>query len=128
MKKIISILLISLILIQTSSIGFDDILKVKNLYEHARYHYETYGDSFFEFLAEHYGDEMASHQNEHKEHQKLPLKHMDNCLQHHVSFTFNDIQFNLNCDCIIHINSNYFYKELVSSFENSPVFQPPKTA
>ncbi|AOW21399.1 hypothetical protein [Urechidicola croceus] len=126
MTKLISILFSSLILVQSFNISFEDLSKLNVLLEHADYHQETYGDSFFEFLSEHYGDEIAQHQNDHKEHEDLPFKHKhQTCAHVNTAFTFNKIYFEIGSQPILTIPSNFFYKESSSSFEKPSVFHPP---
>ena len=128
MSKMFAILFSTLILIQSSNISLEDISRLNILMEHAQYHKETYGDSFFEFLTEHYGADMQQHQNEHRQHQDLPFKHHKDCT--HVVFDFtmgSKISFDNDQQNFIGIPLNFFYKESSSSFEKPSVFQPPKT-
>lgn len=129
MTKLFAILFSILILVQSSNIGFEDISKLNVLLEHAQYHQETYGDSFFEFLTEHYGEDMLQHQNDHEEHEELPFKHKQDCT--HIAFDFTaNAQFCLHNTnpILIRIPLNFFYKESSSLFEKPSVFQPPKLA
>ena len=52
--------------------------------EHASFHQETYGDTFAEFIIEHYITDQLNQNNEHKEHQDLPFKQDHNTCQHSV--------------------------------------------
>ena len=129
MSNLFSLLFSALILVQSSNISFDDLSKLNILLEHAKYHQETYGDSFLDFLAEHYGEKTASHQNEHKEHEILPFKHYQDC--NHIShdFTVSPHFYLDNCQQnIIQIAFNFFYEDSSSLFEKPSVFQPPKLA
>jgi hypothetical protein len=128
MKKIVSILLVSLILVQTSDFTFEDILKVKDLYEHAKFHQQVYGDNFLEFLAEHYGNKVTQHNGKHKEHKNLPLKHSDSCSHAQVNFTQTILYYNFSCCDTVEKNSNFFYKDSYSYFKKASIFQPPKQA
>ena len=128
MKKFISILLIGLILLQTSDISFDDIIKINNLYEHAVFHKKMYGDNFWQFLSEHYGDNTTGHQNDHKEHQNLPLKHVQDSMHAHVTLTHSFCNYTLSIKCLIEKKTNFFYNELFTSFKNIKIFQPPRFA
>ena len=67
MKRIISILLIGLLLFQSSNVNINDILLVNNFLKHAEFHQKNYGDNLLEFLSEHYGDKRQAH---HSENQK----------------------------------------------------------
>jgi len=127
MKKTISILLISLILLQTSEASIGDILQLKNLYKHAKFHQEAYGDDFFDFFSEHYGDEMQTHQNEHPEHENLPLKHQHNCIDTTITAVTHAC-YSINEQSRLQIPVNFFYTESTSVFEKPSVFQPPQFA
>ncbi len=129
MSKLFAILFSSLILVQSLSISFEDFSKLNVLLEHAKFHQETYGDSFFEFLAEHYGENIIQHGIDHEEHEELPFKHQRDCT--HIAFDFTaNPRFNLdsNQQSFIQIPFNFFYKESSSLFEKPSIFQPPKLA
>ncbi|HHC79203.1 MAG TPA: hypothetical protein ENK46_04925 [Flavobacteriia bacterium] len=126
MKKIISIVLMSLILIQTSEASISDVLQLKSLFQHAKFHQQMYGDSFFEFLSEHYGQKAYEHRNEHKEHHDLPLKNHQNIINALTVFVVCISHFTIKEQTFIETASNFFYKEPTSSFEKPSVFQPPK--
>ena len=129
MTKFTSILLTSLLLIQSLNISFEDISKLNVLLEHAKFHQEKYGDSFFEFLSEHYGEGKYQANNNHKEHENLPFKHNSQTCSHlNTAFTFNAIVLETKKYPILTLSSNFFYKESSSSFEKSSIFQPPKLA
>jgi len=127
MRKIISITLISLILFQTSGASFGDVLQVKNLYQHAKFHQETYGDSFFAFFSEHYGNERLVHQDEHQEHEDLPFKHQHNYVDT-VTTVAAITNYTIKEQSLIEIPFDFFYTESTSIFEKLSVFQPPKLA
>lgn len=128
MLKTFAIFLSSLILLQSLDIGLEDISKINVLLEHAQFHQEKYGESFVDFLTEHYGsNEHLSDQ--HKEHKDLPFK--KDCITHtHLPsvFTLNAQILELKKSVIVQTQQNYFYKESYSFFEKQSVFQPPKFA
>jgi hypothetical protein len=127
MKKIISFLLISLILVQTTDVNMSDILQIKDLYQHAKFHQEMYGDSFIDFLSEHYGEKEIAHQGEDEEHGKLPFKHQHNCADAAPVFTVFNTSFTINEQpTTIENKTHFFYKEHTSFFEKPSVFQPPQ--
>ena len=128
MMKFIAILLSNLILLQSLNIGMESFTKIKVLLEHVEYHQEQYGDTFFDFLVEHYGDnnDLVTITN-HKEHKDLPFKKVSLTYNHLISdFNFNLIIFELKNKVILNSKSNYYYQESYSHFEKSSVFQPPK--
>lgn len=129
MNKILALTYSFLILIQSFNINLDDISKINALIDHAQFHKEMYGDSFFDFLAEHYGEARDDHESDHKEHKDLPFKdnhHM--CTHINLSFISPNISFKISNEDFIEIPFNFFYKESFTSFEKPSVFQPPKHA
>ncbi len=129
MYKIISIILTFLILSQTSEVSIVDVLKVKNLYEHAKFHQENYGDTILDFLAEHYGDGDMDHKNDHQDHDNLPFKHTSQTCSHNILlFTIDLIHQELEINTSLDMSVNFFYKESTSDFEKNSIFQPPRLA
>ena len=129
MSKILAFTYSFLILIQSFNINLEDISKFNVLLEHAEFHEEMYGDTFFQFLAEHYGDARDNHENDHKEHEDLPFKdshHM--CTHINTSFISVANNFELNYHEFIEIPFNFHYKETVTDSEKTSIFQPPKSA
>lgn len=125
MSKVFAILFSTLILVQSSNFSFEDFSKLNVLLEHANYHKETYGDSFFEFLVEHYGEDMIQHKSDHQEHEDLPFKHHH--VYGHLAYNLTPYSaFNFYNYNFIQIPFNFFYKESSSLFEKPSVFQPPK--
>ncbi|AJR02687.1 hypothetical protein [Siansivirga zeaxanthinifaciens] len=130
MSKIIVVLYSFLILTQSFNINIEDISKFNALMEHAKYHKEVYGDSFFNFLSEHYGNQMVQHENEHTGHENLPFKDPHHMLCHiNTAFILAPyISYSLNTSIVKEIPLNFLYKEPVSLHEKLSVFQPPKLA
>lgn len=130
MSKTIAIIYSFLILIQSLNINFEEFSKLQAFMEHAEFHKSLYGDTFFEFLSEHYGDKMVEHQGKHREHQNLPFKDNHNlCTHMNTSFlNQNAIVFEIKHEEFTEIPFNFFYKDSFSSFEKPTIFQPPKNA
>ena len=129
MSNLVAISFSLLILIQSFNINLEDISKFKVLLEHAQYHQERYGDSFMDFLVEHYGDKKVEHGNNHKEHEDLPFKDSQHMSSHiNNVFTVNSIKYDLKYSPFIAVPFNFFYKESTSLFEKTSVFQPPQFA
>ena len=129
MSKLAAISYSFLILIQSFNINFEDISKFQVLLDHANYHAETYGDSFVDFIAEHYGDAKYQHGDKHSEHKNLPFKDCQHLLSHiNLSFTYSKICYDFQHTSFVEIPLNFFYKESSSLFEKPSVFQPPKFA
>ena len=127
MMKVFSFLLSSLILVQSFNISFEDVSKLNVLLEHARYHQESYGDSFFEFISDHYLEEDNHSNNQHKEHEDLPFKHKNQTLNTlNFTITFNTFLNVEKSTTLKSSQTNFYYKESSSVFEKQSVFQPPK--
>ncbi len=127
--KFIAIILSNLILLQSLNINLESFSKLEVLLEHAQYHQEKYGDSFLEFLSEHYGDKDLLATKNHKEHENLPFKHTNhNCTYHITDFSFENTLFEIKKNIVLQTKPNYSYKELHSNFEKTSIFQPPKQA
>ncbi|WP_397445167.1 hypothetical protein [Polaribacter sp. R77954] len=126
MAKLTSILLAHLILLQSLNVNLDSFSKLTVLLEHAKFHQEKYGDTFFEFLSEHYGSNEFK-ATKHKEHKDLPFKqNAQNYNQLPTVFALNTSLFALKPNIVIQIQQNYYYKESHSLFEKPSVFQPPQ--
>ncbi len=127
MTKLFSIIFANLILFQSFNIGFDDFSKLNTLLEHASFHQENYGDSFLEFISEHYGEEFKNHSNVHKEHEDLPFKHDQQSCQHIPTiFMLNSTAIELNEYVFVDALKTFSYKESYSIYEKPSVFQPPR--
>tara|TARA_R110002033_G_scaffold60806_3_gene111121 strand:+ start:1606 stop:1908 length:303 start_codon:yes stop_codon:yes gene_type:complete len=99
------------------------------LLKHAEFHKEKYGDTFFEFLAEHYGDSKVNHEDDHEEHKDLPFKDAQHMLTHtNTSFISITNNFDFQYQEFIEIPFNFHYEDTFTNFEKSSIFQPPKHA
>jgi hypothetical protein len=129
MTKFITILLSNLILLQSLNVDVESFSKLDVLLEHAQFHQEKYGDSFFEFLSEHYGTQDLLDKKEHKEHKDLPFKHSThNCTHHITDFSLSNTLFEIKNNIFLESKPNYSYRESLSFFEKTSIFQPPKCA
>ncbi|MFB9056042.1 hypothetical protein ACFFU9_04735 [Mariniflexile ostreae] len=130
MSKLIVIFYSFLILVQSFNINLEDFSKFNALLEHAHYHQDMYGDNIFEFISEHYGAQMVSHESKHEEHEGLPFKDEHHVFTHiNTVFTlFSTIAFTVHAQVLTEIPLNFFYKESISLFEKPSVFQPPQFA
>jgi hypothetical protein len=127
MNKLIAISYSLLILVQSFNFSFEDLSKLSTLIEHAEFHQKNYGDSFLEFLSEHYGETKFAHGNNHDEHEDLPFKHHhQTCAHTNSAFTLQTLNFDLESLPFIEIPFNFHYTESSSLFEKQSVFQPPK--
>lgn len=131
MSKLTAIFLSSLILIQSIHLGFDDILQLDELIEHAQFHKQEYGDNFFVFLSKHYGELKAEHsekhQEEQKDHEQLPFQ-----CQSHITLTAFVIHDSIFESDTIESSeapeANFHYQSSFSSLHKKGLLQPPKQA
>lgn len=129
MTKLVAIFYANIILFQSFDVSLEDASKWSALLEHAAYHHEAYGDSFVDFISEHYGEASVQHEGAHSEHESLPFKNSEHNSCHvNSSFTLQSFDFINNYKSIGEIPFNYCYKESISLFEKPSVFQPPKSA
>lgn len=128
MQKLLSITYAFLILFQSISFEVRDLVHLDTFFEHAEFHKQAYGDSFLQFIAEHYGNSREEHQGDHQ-HEDLPFQH-EHQMCSHLSPVFTFENSNIEFDQIefVEIPCNFFYKESNSIFEKYPLLQPPKTA
>ncbi|MFD2551247.1 hypothetical protein ACFSQP_05405 [Bizionia sediminis] len=129
MQKTVAILFSVLILFQSLHISEDNFARLGVLLEHAAYHQEQYGDTFFEFLIEHYADTNVHPPSQHEEHEQLPFKdHQHTCTHSSVAFALTTQHIMLTPQVLIETPVNFYYTDSVSLFEKPAVFQPPKVA
>ena len=123
----------SLLLLQSTSIGVADVLRIDQLIEHAQLHQQEYGDSLWVFLSKHYGELQQEHMGEHphnsKDHSQLPFHH-NGCV--HMTFValIHEVP-NTHLGKIAGSDQEkqgYHYQEPRSNRFVSGIFQPPKHA
>ena len=129
--KSTSIILSVVLLTQSLSIHFSDILKLQSLLEHMQFHEAAYGDDIFSFVSKHYGNKMEEHNGEtgdDGEHQKLPFNQRVACDTGHL-FVFEFEQPGLLfVETPTAKKRDFYYYNLYSYLENSDIFQPPRQA
>ena len=90
MFRLASILLSTLMLLQSLHFGVSDLMQLDELLEHAKYHQQEFGDSFLTFLSKHYGDQKMEHQRDHREeqpdHEQLPFQQIPQQISGHTHF------------------------------------------
>ncbi|MEP3208215.1 MAG: hypothetical protein ABJN95_03450 [Maribacter sp.] len=132
MFKITSITVSLLILVQSFNIHFKDIVELDELFEHAQFHAEEYGDNFLVFISKHYGELKAehsqNHQEEKEEHEQLPFQHQ--CQTALLSaFVLNQTpDYPLEIDLALGLDSNFFYQASYHSLTQEELLQPPRQA
>jgi len=132
MKSLVAISLSLLVFFQSVGFGMADILTLNKLVEHAQYHSNEYGDSFFAFFEKHYGNLKAEHQKKNQEeksqHEKLPFQH-NNCNHLLAEVVLTSYQSPLQKSVVTNTASpHFYYQDLYSFLERVSIFQPPKIA
>ena len=130
MNKLFSILLSSLILLQTFGVHYDDIIQLDELIEHAEFHKAQYGDNMIVFLSKHYGDLKLEHQRDHqeekKDHEKLPFNHSSS-ITSVADMVINPFKTELNQLEIVDFKVlNFHYQAPTSSIHTEGILQPPR--
>lgn len=129
-NKLFSILLSSLILLQTFGVHYDDIIQLDELIEHAEFHKAQYGDNIIVFLSKHYGDLKLEHQRDHqeekKDHEKLPFNHSSS-ITSVADMVINPFKTELNQLEIVDFKVlNFHYQAPTSSIHTEGILQPPR--
>ena len=130
MKKLVSIVLSLVVLVQSSAISMEDIVQIDDFIEHAKFHSQEYGDNLIVFISKHYGDLMIEHEKDHQEekeqHEELPFKQNSNVI---ASYAFLLQSENLDIKLPLAVQSKehtYFYKVSLPSCYLEGLFQPPR--
>lgn len=125
--KLFSILLSSIILIQSFNIHFNDFCKLNELVEHIQYHADNYGDDIFTFFSKHYGELREKHNENHQkeDHNQLPFDH-DYSINHVTVYILQKIKITQISKIYTSKKSKFFYQENYSSLDETDIFQPPK--
>ncbi|MDF4204269.1 hypothetical protein PXD56_14945 [Maribacter sp. SA7] len=131
MNKLFSILLSSLIMLQSFGVHYDDIVQLDELIEHAQFHNEQYGDNIIVFLSKHYGELKADHQRDHqeekKDHEKLPFNHSGASHICIADVIFTRYKSELNeVEVLDYTDSNFYYQSPSSSLHVQGILQPPR--
>ncbi len=130
-SNLFSILISSLVLVQSFNIHIGDVLKLNELIDHAEFHQEKYGDDFMVFFSKHYGNLKDSHKKQRKEEEKdhshPPINH-DCGSQLQVSYVMHKISFSFEKIIVVERSANFCYQDKFSNFEKQKIFQPPKLA
>jgi len=128
--KLASLILSVIILFQSLNFEITDINKISNFINDINCHMQE-GESFAEFIADHYKDQSDSHEHkgelhEHEDHGELPFKHQH--LDSHIQlvFVFFSNDFETNFEEKITSNNNFNYREPSSNLFTDSPFQPPR--
>lgn len=133
MIRLTSILLSSLMLLQSLHLGISDLIQFDELLEHARYHQQEFGDSFLTFLSKHYGDQKEEHQQKHQEekpdHEQLPFQQTPQQISGSTPFyvpghlLWDHLQENRETQ-----SHNFYYLSGWPEVYTDGIFQPPRQA
>ena len=117
-------------MLQSFGVHYDDIVQLDELIEHAQFHSDQYGDNMIVFLSKHYGELKADHQRDHqeekKDHEKLPFNHSvsHTCVADVFISTYksdlNVIEFS------DYKSANFYYQATTSSLHIQGILQPPR--
>ncbi|SNR39815.1 hypothetical protein SAMN04488009_1376 [Maribacter sedimenticola] len=131
MNKLFSILLSSLIMLQSFGVHYDDIVQLDELIEHAQFHSEQYGDNIIVFLSKHYGELKAEHQRDHqeekKDHEKLPFNHSSTSHTCIADIFINTYKADFNLvEFLDYSAANFHYHAPTSTLHTQGILQPPR--
>ena len=128
--KVPSLILSLIILFQSLNFEITDINKVSNFINDINCHIEE-GESFAEFIADHYKNNSEPHEHngnfhQHEDHGELPFKHqhVDSHIQ--LVFVFFPNDFETNFEEIIALKNNFDYREPSTDLFSDSPFQPPR--
>lgn len=130
MNKLITIGTAVLIFLQSINIHFTDLAELDELIEHYQFHSAEYGDNFMVFMSKHYGELKDSHsekhQEEQKEHEKLPFQHQTQCAQPLVFVMDSKSFIDSKSEIPLVQKGNFHYQISYSTVWGDDPFQPPK--
>lgn len=129
MIRLTSILLSSLMLLQSLHMGISDLMQLDELLEHAKYHQQEFGDSFLTFLSKHYGDQKQDHEQKHQEelpdHEQLPFQQISGNAPYYVPGRLLWDHLPENRETQSH---NFYYLSGWPDVYTDGIFQPPRRA
>ncbi len=133
MTRLLSIVLSSLLLLQSLHLSVTDLVQLDELLEHASYHRQAFGDSFLTFLDKHYGSQKADHEKNHQEeqhdHEQLPFQQVPHQLLGQTHFLISQrFLWNTPQEAKETQMHQYHYLLQASGIFSGSVFQPPRQA
>ena len=133
MIRLTSILLSSLMLLQSLHFGVSDLTQLDELLEHASYHQQQFGDSFLTFLSKHYGDQKEKHQQdqgeEQHDHEQLPFQQVPQHISGHSHFYVpGRILWESQLEYGESQSHNFYYQSGSPAVHTDGIFQPPRLA
>ena len=128
--KIPSVILSFIILFQSINFDLCDFNKLHNFVVDVNCHLES-GESFTEFIADHYSNFSNSHEHkgelhEDEEHGELPFKHQHVEHQIQLVYVFFSTEFESYNDDFVNRTNNFSYEEPSSKLFINNFFQPPR--
>lgn len=117
-------------LLQSFGYSLDFIYKLNEIYEHAEFHKAEYGDDLVLFLSKHYGEQMMTHQEEHKEeqgeHEELPFKQLSNSLCSTIFIVNAEMAYFTESLFVESYRHTFMYKRQFSSIYKDTLLRPPR--
>ncbi len=113
---------------------FTDIAQFDEFIEHAKFHSEEHGDNILVFISKHYGELKAEHQKNHqeeeKDHEKLPFNHSSGSnAVNTIAFFMDSFKSDFQIpDFTATAESNFYYQVPVSNLHEKGLFQPPRNS
>ena len=130
LKKLFSVSLSTVILIQSFGIGINNIAQIDEFIEHAQFHSTQYGDNVFIFISKHYGELKAVHNRDHQEekedHEQLPFQHQKH-ITSIIAFVLNSKNVELKILEFTELKKHsFYYQASISSLHLDGLLQPPR--
>lgn len=132
MSKLFSIILSTVILLQSIGMHADDLVQIDEFITHSQFHSEQYGDNVLVFISKHYGELKAVHDQEHQEekedHEKLPFQHQSHTISV-MDVTLNSALSDFNNLVFLEFKTfDFYYSARLSSPYTDGILQPPRLA
>lgn len=118
-------------MLQSFGVHYDDIVQLDELIAHAKFHSEQYGDNIVVFLSKHYGELKAEHQRDHqeekKDHEKLPFNHSNTSHTCVADIFINSYKADYNVEDFLEYSAaNFHYHAPTSTVHAQGILQPPR--
>ena len=124
MRLVLNLILSFVILVQSLGFNLHSLVQIDDLWSHYQEHKLEYGDSLISFLDLHYGSQQQEHQDEHPEHQDLPVQQ-----SFHTHYTYFMVAKDYHLEIIPtaeSIQHNFGYSANFKSLLETDILQPPR--
>lgn len=125
MNRLTAFVLSILLLGQSFQVNAADMLQLDDLSKHLTEHMQESGDSVFEFISLHYGNQKIAHSNKHSQHKNLPFQQEIDRLSLSSFYTQDNTSLGFKLILVRSIKARFYYLDFQSSFDFIPIFQPP---